>query len=154
MDELQFSPKDSPSAVEKTPNGSTRVPTEKRTLRLLIVDDNQDAAESLSMLLELSGHEARVAHDGLAALSLAESFLPDAILLDIGLPRLNGYDAAKRIRESAWGAGMHLIAVTGYGQDSDRSRAKAAGFDHHLTKPLDIPTLIKLLEKGRSASPR
>lgn len=120
-----------------------------KQLRLLIVDDNRDTAESLSMLLELMGHEVRTAHDGLAAIDVASEFRPDAVLLDIGLPRLNGYDAARRIREQDWGAAMHLIAVTGWGQDTDRNQAKAAGFDHHLTKPIDIQTLTKLLAGGR-----
>jgi len=117
--------------------------------RLLIVDDNQDTAESLSMLLELMGHEVSTAHDGLAAIAAASKSHPDVILLDIGLPKLNGYETARRIREEAWGKSMHLIAVTGWGQDDDRTRAKEAGFDHHLTKPLDIPTLQRLLEDGR-----
>lgn len=118
--------------------------------RLLIVDDNRDTAESLGMLLELMGHEVRSAHDGLAAIAEAAQFHPDIILLDIGLPRLNGYDTARRIRGEAWGKDIHLIAVTGWGQDDDRTRAKEAGFDHHLTKPLDIPTLQKLLAGGRT----
>jgi DNA-binding response OmpR family regulator len=119
------------------------------TKRLLIVDDNRDTAESLSMLLELMGHEVRTAHDGLAAIDVAAEFHPDAVLLDIGLPKLNGYDTARRIREQAWGKAMHLIAVTGWGQDTDRTEARTAGFDHHLTKPVDIPTLTKLLTNGR-----
>jgi CheY-like chemotaxis protein len=120
-----------------------------KPLRLLIVDDNRDTAESLGMLLELMGHEVRTAHDGLAAIADAAESKPDAILLDIGLPKLNGYDTARRIREQDWGRSLHLIAVTGWGQDADRTRAKEAGFDHHLTKPIDIPTLMKLLEGGR-----
>lgn len=121
-----------------------------KPLRLLIVDDNRDTAESLSMLLELMGHEVRMAHDGLAAIDVAAEFQPDGVLLDIGLPKLNGYDTARRIREQSWGQAMHLIAVTGWGQDNDRTQAKAAGFDHHLTKPIDIQTLVKLLSGGRS----
>ena len=123
--------------------------TKGATKRLLIVDDNRDTAESLCMLLELLGHEVRSAHDGLAAIDVAAEFRPDVVLLDIGLPKLNGYDTARRIREQAWGATMHLIAVTGWGQDTDRSEARSAGFDHHLTKPVDIPKLTKLLTDGR-----
>ncbi len=112
--------------------------------RILVVDDNRDAADSLSMLLQSTGHETRVAYDGLEAVGAAIAFRPDAVLLDIGLPKLSGYDAAGRIRE-ARGADVLLVAVTGWGQEEDRRRAKEAGFDHHLTKPVDPKALARIL---------
>ena len=105
--------------------------------RILVADDNKDAAESLSMLLELAGHEVRVAHLGRSALSRAQAFRPDTVLLDIGMPDLSGYEIAQDIRRQAWGTGIQLIALTGWGQENDRRRSLEAGFDHHLTKPID-----------------
>ncbi len=113
--------------------------------RVLVVDDNRDAAESLSVLLELSGHEARMAHDGLDAVAAAAVFQPDLVLLDIGLPRLNGYDAARRLRGQPGGQGMVLVALTGWGQQEDRQKSSDAGFDAHLVKPVDPQALVKLL---------
>jgi PAS domain S-box-containing protein len=113
--------------------------------RVLVADDNKDAADALAMLLELAGHEVRVAHGGRAALSLAQTFRPDVALLDIGMPELNGYEVAKELRREPWGSRMCLIALTGWGQDEDRQRAKDAGFDRHLTKPVDTDTLEILL---------
>jgi CheY-like chemotaxis protein len=113
--------------------------------RILVVDDNPDSAESLATLLQISGNETHIAHDGLQALEAAERFRPDVVLLDIGLPQLNGYDAARRIREQPWGKTMMLIALTGWGQDEDRRQSKDAGFDAHLVKPVDYGALMKLL---------
>ena len=113
--------------------------------RILVADDNHDAADSLAMILEMSGHDVRVVHDGRAALSLAETFRPDAVLLDIGMLALNGYDVARALRQKPWGAGITLIALTGWGQDSDRQRAIDAGFDRHLTKPIDPDALQAIL---------
>jgi PAS domain S-box-containing protein len=113
--------------------------------RILVVDDNVDAAESLTVLLNLTGNETRTAYDGLEAVEAAATFRPDMILLDIGLPELNGYDVARKIREQSWGERMILVALTGWGQDEDRRRSKEAGFNHHLTKPVDPVTLKKLL---------
>jgi PAS domain S-box-containing protein len=117
--------------------------------RVLIADDNRDAAVSLSMLLELSGHEVRVAHLGQTALSLAQTFRPDAAVLDIGMPDLSGYEIAQALRQEAWARDLQLIALTGWGQDDDRRRALEAGFDHHLTKPVD-PEQLESLIAGRS----
>ncbi len=113
-------------------------------LKILVVDDNRDAAESLSMLLELKGHEVRRAYDGENALQLAEDFRPHMVLLDLGMPKMNGYEACRRIRDHAWGAQMTLIAVTGWGQEDDRRKSTAAGFDGHLVKPVDPETLEEL----------
>jgi signal transduction histidine kinase/CheY-like chemotaxis protein len=115
--------------------------------RVLVADDNRDAAASLAMLLEIAGHEVRTAHDGQEALALAASFRPDLLLLDIGMPRLNGYEVAERIRQQPWGAAMRLIAVTGWGQDEDKRRSAEAGFDDHLTKPIDPAILPALLRR-------
>jgi PAS domain S-box-containing protein len=119
--------------------------------RVLIVDDNRDAAESLSMLLELSGHEVRVAHLGQTALSLAQSLRPDIALLDIGMPDLSGYEVARALRLEPWATDLQLIALTGWGQDEDRRRALEAGFDYHLTKPVDLDQLQHLMA-SRSAT--
>ena len=114
-------------------------------LRILVVDDNRDAAVSLSALLEMMGNETHVVHDGLAAVDAAATWRPDIVLLDIGLPGLNGYEAARRIREHAEGGRIVLCALTGWGQDTDRLKSRDAGFDHHLVKPVDPAALERLL---------
>ena len=111
--------------------------------RVLIAEDNSDAAEMLRMMLEYTGHEVRVASDGLEAVALAESFDPQIALLDIGMPRMDGYEAARRIRDT--GSKVVLVALTGWGQDEDKDRARDAGFDHHLTKPADPDVLQRLI---------
>jgi PAS domain S-box-containing protein len=113
--------------------------------RFLVVDDNADSASSLAMLLSIEGNETHTAHDGLEALEVAEQLRPEVVLLDIGLPKLNGFDTAKRIREQPWGKGIALVALTGWGQEEDRRRSKHAGFDGHLVKPVDFDELMKLL---------
>jgi CheY-like chemotaxis protein len=127
-----------------TANGATR-PAAPRALRVLIADDNRDSAESLGMLLELSGHEVMLAHDGLQALAMAAERLPDAALLDIGMPGMDGYQVAAGIRRESWGEGIMLIAITGWGQEEAKRLARQAGFDHHLTKPMDSAVLESLL---------
>ncbi|WP_171020235.1 chemotaxis protein CheB [Hydrogenophaga sp. 2FB] len=113
---------------------------------ILVVDDNRDAAESLAELLQLSGHETRVAYDGLGAVEMAASFRPDLVLLDIGLPNMNGYEAAKGIRELPGGRDTVLVALTGWGHQDDRQRSSEAGFDKHLVKPVHPDVLLKLIE--------
>ena len=120
--------------------------SEHRGLQVLVVDDNQDVAESCKTLLELSGHRVSTAYTGREALELAESLHPDVMLLDIGLPDISGYEVARLVRATSWGAGADLIAVTGWGQESDRERAFRAGFDHHLTKPISTDSLETLLQ--------
>ena len=115
------------------------------SLRILVVDDNRDGADSLSELLKLMGNDTRTAYDGQQGLDMAEAFLPDVILLDIGLPKLNGYEACRLIREKPWGKATVLVAVTGWGQNKDRQRTREAGFDHHLVKPIDTQDLMKML---------
>lgn len=113
--------------------------------RILVVDDNRDGAASLAMLLTVMGNDTRTAHDGLQAAELAEAFRPDLIVLDIGLPKLNGYDTCRRIREMPWAKNTLIVAATGWGQDDDRRRSQEAGFDHHLVKPVDAAALNRLL---------
>jgi len=115
--------------------------------RILVADDNPDARESLATLLSLSGHEVYRAEDGSDALEKAESCRPDVALLDIGMPRANGYEVARQIRGQPWGRHMVLVAVTGWGQESDRRRSHEAGFDSHLTKPVDPHVLDELLAR-------
>ena len=118
---------------------------EAMTLRILVVDDSRDAAESLAMLLKLNGHTVDIANDGLLALQSAERLHPDLILMDIGMPKLNGYDAARRIRAAPWGSGITLVAISGWGQESDRAKSRAAGFDVHLVKPVELSALEQIL---------
>ena len=115
--------------------------------RVLVVDDNEDSAESLALLLRLAGHLVETAHDGEAALEVAERFQPDAILLDLGMPRLNGYEVCERIRMQPWGQGVLMVAQTGWGQAQDRARTMDAGFDAHLTKPIDHAAVQEMLVK-------
>ena len=131
------------SAAAKQPSGPPR--------RILVVDDNRDAADSLVMLLSAKGHDVRVAYDGLEAVGSAVAFDPDVVLMDIGLPKLYGYEAAQRIRK-ARGDGVLLIAITGWGQEEDRRRAREAGFDYHLTKPVDPEAISQLIDEAAAKS--
>ncbi len=113
--------------------------------RILVVDDNRDSAETLAMMLQLLNNEVRTAHDGLEAVEVAAAFRPNLILMDLGMPRLNGYDATRRIRAEPWGRSMTIVALTGWGQDSDRARSHEAGCNGHLVKPVNLAELEKLL---------
>jgi CheY-like chemotaxis protein len=113
--------------------------------KILVVDDLRDSADSLAMMLRAKGHDVRVAYDGYEAVEIALHYRPDVVLLDIGMPRLNGYEAARTIRQQAGGDSPMLIAVTGWGHDENRLRTKEAGFDHHLVKPVEPAVLTKLL---------
>ena len=141
-----------PVAREAAPEGP-RQPAEhgatnqvRRTHRILVVDDNQDAANSLAMLLRMKGHDVRTAYDGIEAVDAAATHKPDIVLLDVGLPRLNGFDVARRIREAEDNRNVILVALTGWGHDEDRRRSKEAGFDHHMVKPADPAALDRVLE--------
>ena len=114
--------------------------------RILVVDDNVDAARSLAELLTLTGHVTQTAFDGMAAITAAEAFQPDVVLLDIGLPKLNGYEACRQIRAQPWGQSMTIVALTGWGLEDDRKKSKEAGFDGHLVKPVEHDALVKLLD--------
>ncbi len=117
--------------------------------RILVVDDNQDSATSLARVLKLLGNEVRTAHDGIEAALAAEDFRPEIILMDVGMPRLNGYEATRRIREQPWARSVTIIALTGWGQDGDRLLSREAGCDGHLVKPVNLPDLEKLLGELR-----
>jgi signal transduction histidine kinase/ActR/RegA family two-component response regulator len=134
----EFSPK------TKQPPTETAKPT-RANLRVLVVDDNVDAAAALAMLLQASGHQVQVAHTGPTGLAAARDFRPDVLLMDIGLPGLDGWQVAKRIRQQPVFGNIVLIAVTGYGQNADRQRSQNAGFDYHLVKPVDFEKLRKIL---------
>jgi CheY-like chemotaxis protein len=112
--------------------------------RVLVVDDNEDAALSLAMMLDVMGYDVRTAHDGLEAVRAADEFLPEAALLDIGLPHLSGYDVARHIRGKRGGAVL-LVAITGWGTAEDVKKSEDAGFDHHFTKPADPDRLKRIL---------
>jgi PAS domain S-box-containing protein len=137
------------SQVEVSADG----PAADAGLKILVVDDSRDAADTCATVLELSGHEVLTAYNGRRALELARTFRPHALLLDIGLPDVNGYELARAIRAAPWAGGMVLIAVTGWGQGEDRRRALEAGFDHHLTKPIAAETLESLLQSLDTSQP-
>jgi CheY-like chemotaxis protein/two-component sensor histidine kinase len=132
------------------PHHADPLPPVKR--RILVVDDNHDSLESLSRMVALLGHEVRQAHDGLEALEVGRTFQPDIVLMDLGMPKLNGFDAARRMRQEPWGRTVSLVATTGWGQDEDRRRSGEAGFDHHLVKPIAMTALREVLD--RSPPPR
>ncbi|MBC8026389.1 MAG: response regulator [Steroidobacteraceae bacterium] len=139
-------------AVEPAP--APKAPMDGGTRRVLVVDDNRDAADSLAMILEMSGTEVAVAYDGAQALVLLEEEEPDVVLMDIGMPGMDGYEVARRIRSTPGGDRFHLVALTGWGQADDKERALATGFDEHITKPVDPAVLAELLaSNGRRASP-
>ena len=134
-----------PTARPETARGSRR--------RVLVADDNRDAADSLAMLLGYMGHDVRAAYDGEAALAAAAAFRPELVLMDLGMPKMDGYEAARRIRAEPWGGARFLVALTGWGADDDRERTRAAGFDRHLVKPVDPAALTTLIAELPAASP-
>ena len=125
------------------PDGSPSPPVSGR--KVLVVDDNVDSADMTALLLENIGYEVRTAYAGNAALDQADAFRPDIVLLDLGLPDLNGYEVARRIRTLPWGGDVVLVAISGWGRDEDRRRSTAAGFDRHLTKPVDPDLLFRTI---------
>ncbi len=133
-----------PAVLEPAPPAGKAVAASSPR-RILVADDNEDAATTLAMILEILGHDVRIANDGAAAVTLAAAFRPEVVLLDIGMPKLNGYEACARIRAEPWAGAVTLVALTGWGQDEDRRRSHEAGFDHHLVKPVDPAALEKLL---------
>jgi CheY-like chemotaxis protein len=136
-----------PHDTKETLQGGRQLETATRR-RVLVVDDNSDHAESLAFLLNLMGHETRMAHDGEAALQVAAEFEPNVALIDIGLPRLNGYEVARRLREQPRLRNALLVAQTGWGQESDRVRSQKAGFDHHLIKPVAPEVLAEIIDSA------
>ena len=144
---LMIVPKSNESS---TPHSSGQA-ADDTALRVLVVDDNKDSAETLGMLLELMGNEISVAYDGEQALALANESKPDVVLLDIGLPKMNGYEVARQIRKEPWGSNPILVAITGWGQTEDKDLSRESGFDHHLVKPVDYDQLLKLIQTRKSA---
>ena len=134
-------PAGEPRAVNETV-----LPIFQRKHQLLIVDDNLDAANSLAILAQLSGYVTHIANDGLAAIEMAEIVRPEAIIMDLGMPKMSGFEAARWVRQQPWGKDTVLIAVTGWGQDEDRRKSREAGFDVHLTKPVDSTELLNHLQ--------
>jgi signal transduction histidine kinase/ActR/RegA family two-component response regulator len=140
------------AAVEA--NKPEAAPAAPAPMRVLVVDDNQDAADSLGVLLDFLGYDVRVAHDGHAALAVAAVFAPALVLLDLGMPEMDGFEVARRLRAIPGGTDLVIVALTGWGQDEDRQRSQAAGFDHHLVKPTDLEALQSLLAEVASAGMR
>jgi PAS domain S-box-containing protein len=138
-----------PAAAQLGP-GTT--PGQSPERRILIVDDNVDSAESLAMLLEITGNKTFVAHDGAEAVEAIEKHRPEVVLLDIGLPKLDGHEVCRHVREQPWGKDIVIIALTGWGQEDDRRRSKAAGFDGHLVKPVDYDKLLALLSASTTGA--
>jgi CheY-like chemotaxis protein len=130
----------------------TTIPQATAKRRILIVDDNKDSAQSLATLLKITGHETHTAYDGVEAIEAAERIRPDLVLLDIGLPKMNGFDACRRMREQPWGKSLVLMALTGWGQDEDRRKAREAGFDQLMVKPVEYTALVKILAELRPTS--
>jgi CheY-like chemotaxis protein len=143
-----------PGQEPNTPGPVGGSPQPVAASRILIVDDNRNAAQLLGQVLGVLGHEARVVHDGLEAVRTAAEFRPRLVLLDIGMPGVNGYEAARRIRSEPWGSDMVLVALTGFGQEADRQQAVQAGFDHHLTKPVEAAAVQRLLAEHASRPDR
>jgi CheY-like chemotaxis protein len=150
-----------PMVVESTSSqkcsGEPDKPAPNSGMRILVVDDNRDAAATLAMMLRISGNEVRSAHDGGEAVRAADEFRPQVVLLDIGLPIMNGYEVALAIRKEPWGKNVILIAVTGWGQEKDKRNSEAAGFDRHMVKPVDPQALLNTLaalDVAKEAAPK
>jgi CheY-like chemotaxis protein len=140
------------SAATKVSDASVEHALPSMSHRILIVDDNRDAADTMALMLRIKGNIVETAYDGLEAVRVAGEFHPGVALLDIGLPKLDGYETARTIRREKWGTGMVLIAVTGWGQKEDRRRSSEAGFDYHIVKPVDPADLLQLLATLRPKS--
>lgn len=138
-------------ALSTTHSDAAPAPSEtaRKGKRILVVDDNVDAAESAGEILRLLGNEVSVVHDGLAAVSAVEQWRPEVMLLDIGLPGIDGYEVARRVRQSDHGKALMLIALTGWGQDQDKQRTSNSGFDQHWVKPVGIDKLREISQIGR-----
>jgi CheY-like chemotaxis protein len=136
-----------PAAADSSPRGELEPGSERRT-RILVVDDNVDLACGLARLLQIHGHDVRIAHDGPTGLDEAKKSKPDVVLLDIGLPGMDGYQLAACLREEETVKDATLIAISGYGQEEDLRLAREAGFDHHLLKPIASDDLIKILKES------
>lgn len=140
-----YLPAAAPGEIQERHPEQARLCSRQRR-RVLVVDDNRDAATSIAEVLELLGNETRTAYSGPDALELGGHFRPDLILLDIGMPKMSGYEVAQCIRQQEWGSDVVIVALTGWGQEEDRRRSRAAGFDHHLVKPVDLSDLQQILQ--------
>jgi CheY-like chemotaxis protein len=141
---LPLAPQDD-GAADRPGLAQARPDTPFAGQRILVVDDNRDAADTLGLLLEADGADVRVVYDGRSALSMAESFLPSSVLLDIGMPGMDGYEVARRLRQDERFASLRIVALTGWGQDADRRQTRNRGFTHHLTKPVSLEDLHQIL---------
>jgi PAS domain S-box-containing protein len=139
---------------QPSPNPKPELSNAAKRCRVLVVDDNEDSVDSLAMLLRMLGHEVATSNDGESALGAAEQFRPDVAILDIGLPKINGYDLAKQMREKAWARDIVLVALTGWGQQEHRRRSAESGFNHHLTKPVELEVLQQILSETEACLPR
>lgn len=135
------------NGLNRPPQHEQTTPAPKSPCRILIVDDSQDSAHSLALLLSLEGHETHVAFDGFGALELGATLRPDVILMDIGMPDMSGHEACRRIRQQEWGRDPIIISITGWGQDKDRRESEEAGFDAHMVKPVRMPELQAFLSR-------
>jgi CheY-like chemotaxis protein len=124
------------------------VSASQRPLRIVVADDNLDAAESLAIYFGLAGHDVKTAHDGSEAVRAVQEFQADFAFLDLGMPEMDGLEAARQIRKHPWGAGVVLVALTGWGQEEDKRKTREAGFNHHFVKPADPVELVQLLKKS------
>ena len=140
-------------AYPKRPPGQPEPERRAASLRVLVVDDNVDSAETIGFVLRKLGHEARMEYDGAAAIAAADAFRPDLILLDIGLPGMTGHQVAREIRQTPWGGTTTIIAVSGWGEEADRRQSREAGFDHHVVKPLDYEGVQRLLSTVETTRP-
>jgi CheY-like chemotaxis protein len=143
-----------PSLPVKDTGARKRIQPSATKRQILVVDDNRDSADSLAMLLRLTGHDVRTVHDGTQALDMVKTYRPDFVLLDIGLPVMDGYTIARQIRSDPEVAGTVLVAVTGYGTEEDRRNSHAAGFNYHMVKPVEFSLLQDLLDSSESTANR
>jgi CheY-like chemotaxis protein len=141
------------SVVDSAPQQRLDAASAPKRRRVLVVDDNDDVLESLSRLVARLGNDVCRARDGLEAVDLAKSFRPEIVLMDLGMPNLNGYEAASRMRQEPWGQAITLVATSGWGQDGDRLRTAEAGFDWHLVKPIDTAALREVLYSPTPSRP-
>jgi CheY-like chemotaxis protein len=143
-----------PDAVVAPHAGASAPATAAPSRRILVVEDQPDAAEVLATVAESWGHEVRVAHDALTALAIIDEWLPDVVVSDLGLPRVDGYAFARELRDRPGGDAVTMIALSGYGREQDKEAAVAAGFDHHLVKPPDLTALADLIARAPAGKPR
>jgi CheY-like chemotaxis protein len=146
-------PRRTASPSEKPRADANESSANARKLRILVADDNRDAAQTLAIMLRFEGHEVRTAYDGLEVLSTGQLFQPELVFLDIGMPVLDGYQTARQIRAQPWGKHVHLVALTGWSQETDRQQSVASGFQDHIVKPADADQLKAVIDRARATKP-